>query len=403
MAREVEYEEISADIEGVYVYEEDTPNDWHLAFKINYKKKIVEFFPSEEFAVKKVTFEGFDTIPSVMNEKGYFKAGLGYYLNKKLSQHNVQSLIISKNKNTSIKKLSKGHKIILNYGNFNKLKKDVTALIQEGKAEKSQFIDDFFAGELPKLYKSSGVSANRRAKKVINNLDEKIIEKLSSPEIEKILDFVEAILKTKFSLGTPKHKLFAGTKLKVDNIAISEVLDEFDSLMKKNPNEAKWGQFLKKNLYLLDSKYIHVLPQLNVVLATSRNVDFGLVDSQGFLDIFEIKKPDTKLLASSQDRGNYYWSTDAIKAITQAEKYLFNAESKRSSLADDIKREVNISVKVVKPRAFLIMGETTQLDSQKKIEDFRVLRMSLKNLEIILYDELIERLKNQQNKIYISK
>ncbi len=29
------------------------------------------------------------------------------------------------------------------------------------------------------------------------------------------------------------------------------------------------------------------------------------------------------LLAKGTDRGNYYWSTDAVKALVQAEKYLF--------------------------------------------------------------------------------
>ena len=48
------------------------------------------------------------------------------------------------------------------------------------------------------------------------------------------------------------------------------------------------------------------------------------------------------------------------------------------------------------------MGANAQLDSLEKEEDFRVLRQSLKNIEVILYDELLERLKNQKNKIYLS-
>ena len=48
------------------------------------------------------------------------------------------------------------------------------------------------------------------------------------------------------------------------------------------------------------------------------------------------------------------------------------------------------------------MGTNAQLDSLEKEEDFRVLRQSLKNIEVILYDELLERLKNQKNKIYLS-
>ena len=41
------------------------------------------------------------------------------------------------------------------------------------------------------------------------------------------------------------------------------------------------------------------------------------------------------MLATNTDTGNFYWSTDATKAIVQAEKYLFNAESKAFVLAED--------------------------------------------------------------------
>ena len=91
-----------------------------------------------------------------------------------------------------------------------------------------------------------------------------------------------------------------------------------------------------------------------------------------------------------------------MKALVQAEKYLYNAEGKRDTLAKDLSRERKVDVKVVRPRAVVIMGTSDQLDAPEKIEDFRVLRQSLKNIEVVLYDELLERLKNQKNKIYIS-
>ena len=125
-----------------------------------------------------------------------------------------------------------------------------------------------------------------------------------------------------------------------------------------------------------------------------------MVDSQGYLDIFEIKKPTTNLLAKSKDRGNYYWSTNAVKALAQAEKYLYNTERKASQLKEDISREKNINVEVIKPRVFVIMGNKSQLDHKDKKADFQILRRSLKNIEVILYDELLERIENQKSKIY---
>jgi hypothetical protein len=73
------------------------------------------------------------------------------------------------------------------------------------------------------------------------------------------------------------------------------------------------------------------------------------------------------------------------------------------SLAADINRERGIEVRVVRPRAVVILGDSEQLDSDIKREDFRILRMSMKNIEIILYDELLDRLKNQRNKLYLEE
>lgn len=137
------------------------------------------------------------------------------------------------------------------------------------------------------------------------------------------------------------------------------------------------------------------------MLGGERKADFGLIDSQGYLDLFEIKKPTTSLLATTTDRGNHYWSSDAVKAITQAEKYLYNAERKASALAEVIKREKKIVVSVIRPRAVVIMGHSDQLDTPEKETDFRVLRMSLKNVGVVTYDELLQRMKNQMSKIYI--
>ena len=122
------------------------------------------------------------------------------------------------------------------------------------------------------------------------------------------------------------------------------------------------------------------------------------------MDIFEIKKPTTKLLSDSTDRGNHYWHSEATKAIVQAEKYLYNAEKSSLSLAADLKREAGISISVIRPKVILLIGNSNQLNSEKKKEDFRILRHSLKNIEIILYDELYDKLKLlEKGKVYSEK
>jgi hypothetical protein len=326
---------------------------------------------------------------------------LTYYFNKKLEEQRVRKFIISREKQDSIRKQGSDFKLTLSYDSFRNLRRQVSKLTSQAKTERSLFIDNFFAESFPRRYKARKISPKTRAKSITSALDESLIQHIDSEGQERVYSFIEAFLKEQNQGSRNKKKLFSAAKIRVDEIAISQVLNEFETLLSSAPNESKWGDFLEKNLYLLDSKYVSIIPELNVVLSGARKVDFGLVDSFGFLDIYEIKKPSTKLFSTATDRNNYVWHTDTVKAIVQAEKYLYNAERKASSLTEDIKRENNIEVSVIKPRAFLISGHSSQLDNEKKKEDFRILRMSLKNIDIILYDELFDRLANQRNKIYI--
>lgn len=385
----------------ILAYDERTPKDKSVVFSVDKNKKEIIFTPREnKYTLNKIILEGFSSIPDCFNEKGYIKAGCLYYLDKMLKDKKVIRLIISKDKNNSFKKYFSGHKVVINYKALLDFKNQLSRIISESKIDKSNTANDFFYELFPLQFEKSIITPRQRVNKVIKNLDHSIIEYLESKDVDIILDFLEALLKTKYKSRIKKRKLFSKVKIKVDDITITEIIDQFKNYLIQNKSEKEWGTFLDKNLFLLDSKYIKSIPELNVVLAGARKVDFGLIDSQGYLDIFEIKKPTTKLLAKQKDRGNYYWNTETVKALVQAEKYLYNAESKRSMMQDDIEREKGIKVKIIKPRAVVILGNSKQLDNNSKKEDFRVLRMALKNVEVILYDELLDRIKNQKNKIF---
>ena len=389
------------DNELIYTFDSDNNENRFLVYKIFADSDLIEFYPKDYFIVEVVTLEGFSRIPDEFSKRGYIKAGVQYYLGTRFSRFNIKKLSISKSKSSSICKSGDGHNLVFAYDNLKWLKQRLTDISNSSKREKSFLVDEFCHNIFPKKFEKREVTARQRASKVIENLDSSIVKYLGPTEIAKFLDFIEILLSTRYSNDAKKRELSNSTKLKVDDVALSQVIEKFKVLLEKDPPESEWGLFLGKNLFLVESKYINIIPEINVVLASSRRVDFGLIDSHDYLDIFEIKKPSTPLLARRTDRGNYYWSTDAVKAIAQAEKYLFNAERKASTLTEDINRERGIQVRIVKPRAVVIIGQSLQLDTELKEQDFRVLRNSLKNIEIVLFDELLYRLENQKNKIYI--
>ncbi len=399
--REAEYIDVSENIIEIHSFDTEKPDEKKIVYRINKDKKQIKFMPFEKFAVSEILIEGFGRLPLEFSDKGYIKSGLMYYLNKKLTEQNVAVFIISRLDRSRTRSIRGDRKLVLNYSDFSNLKKNITDISNEAKLSRSSFVNEFFYKLFPNLYKKAKSTSKKRAIKAIRNLQSDIIDDLTKQDIASFLDFFEVLLKTKYKSEISKRKLFNSAKIKIDNIAIQDIIKGFQEMIKLDPPESKWGTFLKQNLFLIDSKYIHFLSELNVVLASTRKADFGLIDAQGYLDIFEIKKPSTTLISKKQDRGNYYWSQDAIKAITQAEKYLHHAEKKASDLAEDIRSQRGYKVKIIKPRAYVIIGNSVELNNQNKKDDFRILRMSLKNVEIILYDELLERIKNQKNELDI--
>lgn len=394
---------ISKTISEIWVTENDDVSNKRLAYRLDTKSEKVIFYPKpNDFYLSEIVIEGFKSLPDDFSENGYIKQGVQYYLNKKLESSSINKFTISKIDENQLRKNSnsKTYSLTLNYTDFKTLRDNFLQVNNQASQSKNDVIDGLFFKLFPKVFNENTNTAQQQYKNVIKNLTPDIIQHLTPDDLKIVENFISHLLEKRYQSNNHKFIQLARTKIQVDTIAIDRILVEFENNIKNGISENLWGKYLKKNLFLLESKYVKILPELNVILRGSRNADFGMIDTKGYLDIFEIKKPDTPLLSTDTDRGNYYWHSSTVKALVQAEKYLYNAERKASSLAEDIKREERIDVKVIKPRAILIIGHSNQLDNEQKSDDFKVLRKSLKNIDIVLYDELLEGLENQKNKYY---
>jgi hypothetical protein len=375
----------------------------YLAYKIIRETNIIEFHPNEPgYFVDIIYLEGFNSIPDEFSENGYILASVQYYLNTAFKDMSIAKFTISKLRSNSLRKSKNGYHIVIAYEQFANYKQEMTDITTEAKAERRITTNSFLSMTIPSLFPPTAIPASRKKNRFMQNIDPTIIPLLTKHDLKIIEDFTSSLINGRYISSPSKIRLLTEYKESIDSIALKEAISRYKLNYKNEVNESEWGKYLKQYLFLLDSKYVKVIPELNVALATWRKVDFGLVDFQGFLDIYEIKKPTTNLLCSTTDRGNYYWHTDMAKAIVQAEKYLYSCERKAADIAEAIKREYDYNVKVIKPRAVLVAGHSTQFEGKNNMEeDFRILRSSLKNIEIILYDELYERLLAQQKRSYI--
>ena len=93
-------------------------------------------------------------------------------------------------------------------------------------------------------------------------------------------------------------------------------------------------------------------------------------------------------LNPSDSKGN------ARKAVSQVENYIFYANRNSLEIKEEIKKKEGMEIKVVRPRGFIIAGTRSHLKNEAMEDGLRLLNDSLKNIEIILYDDLLNNLKN---------
>jgi hypothetical protein len=149
---------------------------------------------------------------------------------------------------------------------------------------------------------------------------------------------------------------------------------------------------------VLRNTYGEVLEKESVSLQ-GKFPDFMLIDPYSYLDIYEIKKPTTVLLRFDKSRNNYYWDTEMSKAISQVENYIHQLQRSSDILINDIRKHKGIDVNIVRARGYIIAGTRSQLKNPKMLDDFRILVQSLKNLDVILYDDLKSNLEAFINRI----
>ena len=128
--------------------------------------------------------------------------------------------------------------------------------------------------------------------------------------------------------------------------------------------------------------------------------DYLFPTLDGFIDMYEIKLPTHEVIVPDRNhKGSFAWSPEANKAIGQCINYLYEIEKHQLELADGIRKEYDIEVSFIKPRAFVVISSDKMLSDAKEREALRKLNYSLHGIEVITYSDL-ERRGKQMLKIY---
>lgn len=173
-------------------------------------------------------------------------------------------------------------------------------------------------------------------------------------------------------------------------------------------SESEWQEEMLKFILLIFPKYIAVLKNVGIKdyysdskRITDRYIDLALVDANGNLDVIEIKKPfESAILSSSKYRDNFTPKKELSGGIMQAEKYLFHLNKwgrtgeKKISEKFASQLPTGMQIQITNPKAIIILGRSKAFHKDQSF-DFEIIKRKYANiLDIITYDDLLNRLDN---------
>ena len=217
-----------------------------------------------------------------------------------------------------------------------------------------------------------------------------IDDEISQKDIEKLKEVFDNPDKQELiKIITEKNILPDELLVGLENAQKSKAINEFEEMLEEDLTEHKWQDWFETNSWVLGSEFVKVLDERNI--DTENISDYLMEAYDGFLDIIEIKRPEgqLKFWASNKDHGNYIPSSDLIKAITQATKYIHEVEREANSVKFLEKVD---HVKAIKPRCTLIFGRSNEWNDKKR-EAYRILNSNYHHLTILTYDHVLERAK----------
>lgn len=355
-----------------------------------------KYFQSKYF--KRILLEGFVRLPSGFYTKdGYGLAASGSFLLQELYEKFSKKidLTIAATGNSRLDGRGRITTVRILHTALSGLNQSMRSVKRKRNEELRAEVKNFLGEQFSQFSGYRGTKPKYAPGTLAATLsEEQLLAKLNLEDRESLEEFIPeylsqipGTLKAKKKLQVIYDSLDAGKK-----VYLNKILREFRKKIKRQvQNEKVWQRFLSEYILILRNTYGEVLEKESVSLQ-GKFPDFMLIDPYGYLDIYEIKKPTTNLMKHDQSRNNYYWDIELSKAISQVENYLHQVQRNSDGLINDIRRNKGIEVNIVRPRGYIITGMRSQLTNQKMLDDFRILNESLKNIDVIFYDDLLENL-----------
>lgn len=201
--------------------------------------------------------------------------------------------------------------------------------------------------------------------------------------------------------------------LKKHLIQLKEMLSDNSKTNNRfTQDENKYQEILLKIFPYIFPQYTHFIREFSFSIeGNSKKMydrpDFLALNTDLSVDIIEIKTPRKQLFAVSQYRQNYVFDREVLGMITQAQKYIYNLErSAKNEEKAILKKFQKFSdfkdshIDIASPKALVIVGRNPNMRSELTEVEKREMNLSLsilKNryqdiLEFLTYDDIVNRI-----------
>jgi hypothetical protein len=239
---------------------------------------------------------------------------------------------------------------------------------------------------------------------------EKIRELLSQPEgpamVDELLRNGAINSRDLVNIGYRKSQLAVFKQLLTDPDALKSYAEK--NAINPNLVEKVWQNFFDNNQWIfgfgLDYRFLAVLEReahigTGDVAGQDGPIGDFLLGATNFTVLVELKRPDTRLFESRQNRaGSWKLSAALIDSVSQLHEHKASWQLKSEArAASNFTSDGQLIVqKTLDPKCILIIGSNdqfsgTERDKAIKLRTFELFRRDSRNIEILTFDELFER------------
>lgn len=286
----------------------------------------------------------------------------------------------------------------ISFADFDEMRRKINSITSAcqsaGRSVKEATTHNYLAEKLgkPAIDVTTGRSPVRRMI-TAKTMGEEVL-----PEAEQDA-VIHALTKSAKSLGAEQTERLAKLQSDIELVTLDALISRFEEMLGKSLNEGRWQTFFHENPFILHMAFgypvIKVQDQASVggrkLSGKGEKVTDFLVKNAltNNTALFEIKTPQTAILGKAAYRdGVFPPSKDLTGSMNQALDQRYQFQRQVSTIKENSRLWDLESYAV---HCCLIIGRTpTGTDAQKSFELFR---RNSKDVAIVTFDELLEKLK----------